>query len=205
MINQENGGPTVHRRFILLVGSVFVLWFTGCTDNSPPSAITTANATPPPAIPTNPNVVPAVTAPSETPAPATPPDAAKGPDKSPAVAAPPQKPDVPAPAPDTRVGRIRLSAGVALPQSLPQGTTVMCSMDYEWVEGSPQQGCEYSWVVELGNGKPVAGPAKVNRRRGTIEIILNGIKPDQGPFKGAIFVKTPGANPEPISDFVNLK
>jgi hypothetical protein len=81
----------------------------------------------------------------------------------------------------------------------------MCSMDYEWTEGSPQQGREYGWVVELGNGQRVAGPANVSKRRGTIQAILHGVKPDQGPFKGAVFAKVPGASPEQISDFVSLK
>jgi hypothetical protein len=110
----------------------------------------------------------------------------------------------PAP-PPIQTRRIRLSAGVALPQTLPEGTTVMCSMDYEWTEGGPQQECEYVWVVELGNGQRVAIPANVSKRRGTIQTILHGIRPDQGPFKGAVFIKSPGANPEPISDFVKLK
>jgi hypothetical protein len=78
-------------------------------------------------------------------------------------------------------------------------------MDYQWTEGGPQQGHEYAWVVELGNGQRVGGTANVTKRRGTIQAILHGVKPDQGPFKGAIFVKAPGAGPEQISDFVSLK
>jgi hypothetical protein len=108
-------------------------------------------------------------------------------------------------APTASSGRLRLSAGVALAQSLPDGTSVMISMDYEWIDGGPEAGAEYGWVVELGNGQRMSGAANVSKRRGTVQGILRGIKPDQGPFRGAVFAKrSTGTGPEPISDFVNL-
>ena len=61
-------------------------------------------------------------------------------------------------------------------------------------------------MIELGNGQRMTGAANVSKRSGTIQAILRGVKPDQGPFKGAIFAKSssPGVSPEPISDFINL-
>ena len=52
----------------------------------------------------------------------------------------------------------------------------------------------------------VTGPASLSKRSGTVQAILRSIKPDQGPFKGAIFSKnsSPGIAAEEISDFINL-
>ena len=79
-------------------------------------------------------------------------------------------------------------------------------MDYQWVTGAPQQGVEYYWVIELGNGQRMNGPANVSKREGTIQAILRGVKPDQGPFKGAVFAKSgkSGVGLEQLSDFINL-
>jgi hypothetical protein len=102
--------------------------------------------------------------------------------------------------------RIQLSTGVALAQTLPDGTSVLCSIDYHWVSGGAQPGVDYFWVVELGNGQRMNGSANVSKRSGTIQAILRGVKPDQGPFKAAIFMRSssPGLSPEQISDFINL-
>ena len=127
-----------------------------------------------------------------------PPPAAQPQVESPA-AAPPT-------APTTSPSRIRLSTAVALAQTLPDGTSVLCSIDYQWVTGEAQQGVEYVWVIELGNGQRMTGPANVSKQRGTIQTTLRGVKPDQGPFKAAIFTtsSSPGLTPGQISDFVNL-
>ncbi len=102
--------------------------------------------------------------------------------------------------------RIQLSTGIALAQTLPDGTSVLCSMEYQWVGGGALPGVEYLWVIELGNGQRMTGLANVSKRNGTIQAILRGVKPDQGPFKAAVFVKNqnPGLGSEQISDFVNL-
>ena len=109
--------------------------------------------------------------------------------------------------PKAAASQITLSAGVALAQTLPDGTAVLCSMDYQWTSGGPESGTEYVWVVKLGNGKQLTGPADVRKPRGTIQIVLRGVRPDDGPFQGAVFVKgaTPAANPTPISGFVDLR
>lgn len=47
---------------------------------------------------------------------------------------------------------IELSAGVALPQTLPQGTVMTFGVDYRFADGGPDPGVRYVWVVE-GRGK----------------------------------------------------
>jgi hypothetical protein len=133
--------------------------------------------------------------------------AAESPPANPPAAQPQAQPAVPSsPAVTASATRIQLSTGVALAQTLPDGTSVLCSIDYQWVSGGAQQGVEYVWVIELGNGQRMSGPANVSKRSGTVQAILRGVKPDQGPFKAAVFMKrtSPGAATEPISDFINL-
>jgi hypothetical protein len=178
---------------VLCVG-LAVFLCSSCAETAPAPAGPTAGAALP-AIETNRNVVPPLVGAAAT----------SKTEADPSGAPAPTPPVSAAPASNDSQSRIRLSAGVALAQTLPDGTSVMCSMDYEWIQGSPQQGVDYVWVVELGNGDRLAAPAKVSKRRGNMQTILRGIRPDQGPFKGAIFAKAPGAAPEPISDFVPLK
>jgi hypothetical protein len=132
---------------------------------------------------------------------------------SPTVANPPAAPPqtqasaaAPTSAQTAAAPRIQLSTAIALAQTLPDGTSVLCSIDYQWVSSGVQTGVQYIWVIELGNGQRMSGPANVSKRSGTVQAILRGVKPDQGPFKGAIFAKSssPGLAPEPVSDFINL-
>ena len=121
---------------------------------------------------------------------------------------PPSEPRAqPAVVPEAAASQIALSSGVALAQTLPDGTAVLCSMDYQWTSGGPEPGTEYVWVVKLGDGKQLTGPADVKKPRGTIQMVLRGVRPDDGPFQGAVFVKeaAPGANLTPISGFVDLR
>jgi hypothetical protein len=42
--------------------------------------------------------------------------------------------------------------------------------------------------------------------KGTINGVLQGVRPDQGPFQGAVFAQdsSPGSTPVSICDFINL-
>jgi hypothetical protein len=110
------------------------------------------------------------------------------------------------PAAPAATGRIALSAGVALPQSLPDGTAILCSMDYRWT-GIPPDNAQYLWVVKLGNGRQVTGTANVTESKGTIPVVLRRVRPEEGPFQGAVFWRRAGSDAahEPISDFIDLK
>ena len=183
-----------------------VVWCMGC--DQPTASPVTNQSSPPPAVSAQ------TVMPSDAPAPpAAPADAAAAPVASspvanPTAAQPQVQPRVAAPpaAPADSAPRIRLSTGVALAQTLPDGTSVLCSIDYQWVSGGAQQGIQYVWVIELGNGQRMSGPANLSKRSGTVQAILRGVKPDQGPFKGAVFAKSssPGLAPEQLADFINV-
>jgi hypothetical protein len=110
------------------------------------------------------------------------PVAGKPPLPSPPPAAPPAAP----PAPQRRTGpAIRLSAGVALPQSLPTGTAMGMSVDYAFVVGQPQPSLSYVWVIEPAKADPVRQPVELSRS-GTLQAFFTGLRPEHGPFHSHI-------------------
>src|SRR5262245_16206000 len=62
---------------------------------------------------------------------------------------------------------ISLSAGVAVPQLLPEGTQVGVSVDYS-LRGNPNSSCRYLLVVESSAGE-VAVPVKLDPQGGTFQ------------------------------------
>lgn len=74
---------------------------------------------------------------------------------------------------------IRLSAGVALPQTGPDGTLMSFSVDYRLVQGDPAP--EYVWVIERAKGVPARQKVKLGRQ-GNLPILLPGWRPEEGPF-----------------------
>ena len=190
----------ISKRMTLLWSVTIATWCTGC--DQPSASPTSGTSSPPPAVATQ-TVIPSEIPPTPPGASAASPAPAVSPPANPPAA----QPQVQAPATvPPSAPRIRLSTGVALAQTLPDGTSVLCSIDYQWLSGEAQQGVQYVWVIELGNGQRMTGPANVGKRSGTIQAILRGVKPDQGPFKGAVFAKSssPGLAPEQIAEFINL-
>lgn len=131
------------------------------------------------------------------------PDAAKSenerPVESPAVppvASVPEAPPAQAPVPPAAKPQaappspgapsIRLSAGVALPQTLPTGTAMGFSVDYEFTQGRPNPSSPYFLVIEAAKGQPL--PIKVPRMtsKGTLSGFVRGWRPEHGPFEGHI-------------------
>ena len=109
------------------------------------------------------------------------PAAGKPPEPSPPAASPPASPPPPA-APQRRTGpAIRLSAGVALPQSLPTGTAMGMSVDYAFTAGQPQPSLSYVWVIEPAKADPVRQPVQLSRS-GTLQAFFTQLRPEHGPF-----------------------
>lgn len=97
---------------------------------------------------------------------------------------PPSVPPVPAATPPGQIS-IKLSAGTALPQSLPTGTAMGFSVDYEFVRGQPDPATEYVWVVESSQGQAVKLGVRLEPR-GTLQQFILEFKPEQGPFRTGI-------------------
>ncbi|HEX5035149.1 MAG TPA: hypothetical protein VFW62_11780 [bacterium] len=72
-----------------------------------------------------------------------------------------------------------MSAGIAVPQSLPEGTVMGLSADYE-VFGSLRPSSRYVWVVKSGAGETVN--AVELQRSGTLSAFFLELKPQHRPF-----------------------
>ena len=100
----------------------------------------------------------------------------------------PARPSSPPPpaAPQRRTGpSIRLSAGVALPQSLPTGTAMGMSVEYSFTAGQPQPSLSYVWVIESAKADPVRQPVQLSRS-GTLQSFFTQLRPEHGPFHAHI-------------------
>jgi hypothetical protein len=81
-------------------------------------------------------------------------------------------------------------------------------MDYQWAVGGPEPGVEYVWVVKLGDGRQMTGRADVAKRSGTIRLVLNGIRPENGPFQGTVALRPASGDANPLrmlADFIELR
>jgi hypothetical protein len=80
---------------------------------------------------------------------------------------------------------ISLSAGVALPQLLPEGTQIGVSVDYA-LRGEPKTSCRYFLVVESKEGE-IPVPVKLDSQGGTIQGFLPlSVRPEHQPFRARI-------------------
>ena len=118
-----------------------------------------------------------------------PPTTPVAPPSDPFIAAPPVQPEPAAvePRPPTSPPpaayaqpSIRLSAGVALPQSLPIGTTMGFSVDYQFTGGEPGTS-PYVWVIEVSKGQTIKQPVQL-QARGTLQGFFPPLRPENGPF-----------------------
>ena len=91
---------------------------------------------------------------------------------SPPTARAPQRPTGPS---------IHLSAGVALPQSLPTGTAMAMSVDYAFAAGQLLSPPRYVWVIEPANADPVKQPVLLSES-GTLQAFFTQLRPEHGPF-----------------------
>jgi len=97
--------------------------------------------------------------------------------------------DEPPPRPGRPVGSasqptensIRLSAGVALAQSLPTGTAMGFSVDYEVMSRSPSGSANFIWVIESKKGQTLKQPVRL-QARGTLQGFFPPLRPEHGPF-----------------------
>ncbi len=80
---------------------------------------------------------------------------------------------------------IKLSAGVALPQSLPTGTAMGMSVDYVFQAGDPLPSQAYVWVIEPGKGSQVKQAVQL-KRSGTLQAFFTQLRPEHGPFQSHI-------------------
>jgi len=164
----------MRRWFQAVVLFSLVLSFVGCSDNTPQAPGPQADVSveppkppppPPPAMveetPVEPAVVPAA---------------------SPELTLPPLPPSYEPPRATTASQpAIALSAGVALPQTGPEGTLMSFSVDYRFTRGKPRSS-GYVWVIQRTRGAPARQPVRL-AEKGNLPILIMGWRPEQGPFR----------------------
>lgn len=119
-----------------------------------------------------------------------PPKGAAAPKAAPQTPAAPAQPASPQPGPAAKgtaapAAPIRLSAGTALAQTLPEGTTMGFSVDYQFTAGQPDSNAQYFWVVQRTQGPPARQPVQLSAQ-GTLQGFISGFRPEHGPFQGHI-------------------
>ncbi len=75
---------------------------------------------------------------------------------------------------------IKLSAGVAVPQSLPTGTAMGVSVDYRFIAGQPGSS-PYLWVIQPGKGQTAKKPVQL-QPQGNLQMFVLQFRPENGPF-----------------------
>jgi hypothetical protein len=94
---------------------------------------------------------------------------------------------------------IHLSAGVALPQLLPEGTQIGVSVDYA-VRGELKSSSRYMLVVESSAGE-IAMEVKLEPAGGTIQGFLPlSVRPEHQPFRARIDELPAGGKPAKVSN-----
>ena len=96
-----------------------------------------------------------------------------------------------------------LSAGVALPQTLPNGTGMMFSVDYQLIGGQIGTNDQFALVVKPANAQAFMQPQGRLQNSGTIQIIAPGMKPNIGPFEAFIIDRSNNvlSNKEPLKSY----
>ncbi len=77
---------------------------------------------------------------------------------------------------------VQLSAGVALPQTLADGTAMGFSVDYQFAQGQPDPNSAYVWVIERSQGAASRQSVKLSPQ-GTLQVFVAEFRPEEGPFQ----------------------
>ena len=80
---------------------------------------------------------------------------------------------------------VKLSAGVALPQSGPTETLMSFSADYRFTESGPVPTAQYVWIIERSQGVPHHSPVRLNSK-GVLQVFVSGWRPEEGPFQSYV-------------------
>jgi hypothetical protein len=100
---------------------------------------------------------------------------------------------------------VQLSAGVAVPQSLPGGTQIGVSVDYR-VSGTLHPSARYALVIESGAGE-LALEIRLAAEGGTLQSFLPlAVRPEHQPFRARVEMLLPGeSQPTRISNTASLQ
>ena len=98
----------------------------------------------------------------------------------------------------------RLSAGVALPQSLPTGTAMGMSVDYVLLDALPTSAVQTVWVIESAQGASEDVPARLDAR-GNLMTFVTDMRPEHGPFRSYLAIVLADGRKIPISPKIDMQ
>jgi hypothetical protein len=96
----------------------------------------------------------------------------------------------------------KLSAGTALPQTLPTGTAMGMSVDYVLQGELPASAAATVWVIESAQGEQ-AIPVQLNAK-GNLMTFVN-MRPEHGPFRSYLAVVYSDGRKVPISRKIDMR
>jgi hypothetical protein len=96
----------------------------------------------------------------------------------------------------------KLSAGTALPQTLPTGTAMGMSVDYVLQGELPASAAATVWVIESAQGEQ-AIPVQLNAK-GNLMTFVN-MRPEHGPFRSYLAVVYSDGREVPISRKIDMR
>jgi hypothetical protein len=99
---------------------------------------------------------------------------------------------------------LKLSAGVALAQTLPSGTGMLFSVDYHFTRGQPDPSARYYLVITSSKQGALTFDVRLSDR-GTLQVIKERTEPTIGPFSAHVEASLRSASREVISDKVMLQ
>lgn len=171
----------MRRCFHVVALASMVLWLMGCPASSPTDpgpAVGESDVPPPPPPP------PAAQSPAPVASTASPPASASStglPSPSPASPATTDDTSKPSQAVSAVAQSVRLSMGVALPQTGPEGILMSFSVEYD-APPSTSRSAEYVWVIERKHGTPFKQPVRMSGHD-TLIVLINGWRPTEAPFQ----------------------
>ena len=81
----------------------------------------------------------------------------------------------------------------------------MCfSVDYAFVGAAPDPSSQYVWVIERAKGDPYMQPKQLVRK-GTLEMIIVGWRPENGPFSTYLMETAQGGTQRKVSRPLSLR
>jgi hypothetical protein len=106
--------------------------------------------------------------------------------------------------PTTPTFPVRLSQGIALEQTGPEGPIMLFSVTYRFVGELPNPESQYALVIEQPRGSAVGRPYKL-QSEGTFQSIAEGVRTRDGPFTAYLVEITGEQSRRVVSDKISLR
>jgi hypothetical protein len=93
--------------------------------------------------------------------------------------------------------------GVAMAQTLPEGSAMGFSLEYQIISGGPQPSADYEWVIEPPDGRPWTTRISL-QNGGNLNTFVTEWPPNPGTYTTYIRQLLPGGEPTVVSEKLKL-